>query len=198
MKKLVLVGITILISCALQAQLKYEAGVRGGFNLAIQTTTGEGTNVESGWKPGFHAGAYGTVFFLDKLAGQLEILFSQKGSIWTDPYFSGKDNLGYIDIPVLVRLQLMDLVNIHAGPQFSILACAKQIPDDMDPYDAMDYYTKTDVGVLVGVEVNLPMKLNIALRFVEGLSVTTEPTYYLDEWKNRVIQLSLSYALFRN
>lgn len=198
MKKLALAGIAILISTGTHAQLKYEAGARGGLNLAIQTTTGEGTNVESSWKPGFHAGAFGTVFFLDKLAGQLELLFSQKGSKWTDPYFSGKDRLGYIDIPVLARFQLMDLVNIHAGPQFSFLVCARQIPDDMDPYDAMDYYTKTDVGVLVGVEVNLPVKLNIAIRFVEGLSVTTEPTYYIDEWKNRVIQISIGYTLFTN
>jgi hypothetical protein len=154
--------------------------------------------VESSWKPGFHAGVYGAVFFLDKLAAQLEIMFSQKGSKWTDPYFSGKDKLGYIDIPVLVRFQLIDRVNIHAGPQFSFLACAKQIPDDMDSYDAMDYYKKTDMGVVAGAEVNLTSKLYIAVRFVEGLSVTTEPTYYIDEWKNRVVQLSLSFSIVSN
>lgn len=196
MKKVVLLGLSILISCGLHAQLKYEAGLRAGLNVSTQTTKGEATNVESSWKPGFHGGIFGTVFLLDKLAAQLEVLYSQKGSKWTDPYFSGKDNLGYIDIPVLVRFQVMDLVNVHAGPQFSFLTCAKQIPDDMDSYDASSYYGNTDIGLVVGAEVNLSMKLNIAVRFVEGLSVTTSPAYYIDEWKNRVIQVSIGYILF--
>ena len=64
--------------------------------------------------------------------------------------------------------------------------------------DATGYYKKTDIGLVVGAEVNLSLKLNIAVRFVEGFSVTTEPTYYIDEWKNRVIQISVGYTILSN
>jgi len=196
MKRVILFVLAILICTGIQAQIHYEAGIKTGLNVSTQTTKGEATNVESSWKPGFHAGVYGTVFFLEQLAAQLEIMYSQKGSKWEDPYFSGKDNLSYIDIPVLARFQIIDLVNVHAGPQFSFLAGAKQIPDGEDSYDASSYYKKTDIGLVVGAEVNLSLKLNIAVRYVEGFSVTTEPTYYIDEWKNRVIQISVGYSIF--
>ena len=198
MKKVFLVALAVLISTGIQAQLKYEAGIRGGLTMSTQTTKGEAINVESNWKPGYHAGAYGAVFLLEKVAAQVEVLYCLKGSKWNDLSFSGKDNLFYIDIPVLARVQLLDLVNIHAGPQFSFMTGAKQVPDDMDSYDASSWYKKTDIGVVVGAEVNLSLKLNIAVRFIEGFSVTTEPTYYIDEWKNRVLQITVGYTLLSN
>jgi hypothetical protein len=96
----------------------------------------------------------------------------------------------------LLVMSLMISTGVLA--QFSFVVCARQIPDDMDPYDASDYYKTTDIGLLVGAEVNLSMKLNIAVRFVEGFSVTTEPTNYLDEWKNRVLQISVGYTIVSN
>ena len=198
MKKILLLTFIVLTATGLQAQLRYEAGIRAGLNLTTQTTTGEATNVETNWKTGFHGGVYGVVFLMEKLAAQLELMYSQKGSKWSDPYFSGKDNLNYIDIPLLARFQVNDLLNVHAGPQFSFMTGATQFPDDDVSYDASDYYKKTDIGLLVGAEVNLSLGINIAVRFVEGFMVTTEPTYYIDEWKNRVVQITVGYTIFSN
>ena len=195
MKKELLFLLSLFMFTGLHAQSLFELGVKTGVNLSTQTTKGAATNVDSQFKPGFHAGAYGNFFILEKVAAQLEIMFSQKGSKWSDPYFSGKDNLSYVDIPVLVRFQALDLISIYAGPQFSLMTGAKQIPDGEDAIDASGYYKSTDFGVVVGAELNLPMKLSIALRYIEGFSVTTESTYYIDQWKNRVIQLSLSYPI---
>ena len=198
MKKGLLIVLSLLLVTGIHAQIKYELGARAGLNLSTQTTKGAATNVVSELKEGVHAGAYGTFFFFEKLAAQLEIIWSQKGSKWSDPYFAGKDNLSYIDIPVLIRFQVLDRVNVHAGPQFSFMTGAKQIPDGEDAIDATGYYKNSDFGVLVGAELNLYRKLSIAIKFVEGFSVTTEPSYYIDQWMNRVIQVSLSYALLSN
>jgi len=65
---------------------------------------------------GFHIGGYGNYFILEPLAVQAELLLSQKGSKWSDPYFSGKDRLCYIDIPLLVRFQALEFLNVHADP----------------------------------------------------------------------------------
>jgi len=197
MKKGVLLFLSMALITGLQAQSLFELGVKTGLNLSIQTTKGAATNVESEFKPGVHIGAYGNFFILEKVAAQLELMYSQKGSKWSDPYFSGKDNLAYVDLPLLIRYQPIDLVNIHAGPQFSFLTGARQIPDDGEAMDASEYYKGTDFGLVVGAELNLPIKLSIAIRYIEGFSVTTESTYYIDQWKNRVFQLSLSYALWR-
>ncbi len=195
MKKIVLIILSVFIFSMAFAQKKWEFGVKGGLNISTQTTKGSAENVNSNYKAGYNAGVFGNFFFTKKMAGQVEIMSSQKGSKWSDPYFSGKDNLCYIDIPILFRFQIIDLVSVHAGPQFSFMTRANSIPDSGDKIDASSYYNSTDFGIAVGAEVSLPFKLSVILRYVEGLSVTTNDTYYIDKWKNRVFQVSVSYTI---
>jgi len=152
--------------------------------------------VETNWKPGFHIGIFGTLFYTEKMAGQLEFLYSEKGSVWSDPYYSGKEIVSYIDVPLTARFQVLDLLNIQAGPQFSILTGARRIPDEGVAQSVSEYYDEVDLGLVVGTELNLPVKLNLTLRYIEGLIVTSDSRYYPDPWKNRMFQLSLSYAFW--
>lgn len=196
MKKLILLGYSIFICTGISAQLWYEAGIRAGANLSTQYTSSADTNVETNWKPGVHMGIFGNLFYSEKFAMQLEFLYSQKGSAWSDPDYSGDEIVSYIDLPLTARFQAWDLLNIHAGPQFSFLTRAWRIMDDGVGLSVSEYYDEVDVGLLVGVELNLPMKLNIAFRYIEGMLVASDSRYYPDPWKNRVFQLSFSYAFF--
>ena len=196
MKKLILLGYSIFVCTGINAQLWYEVGIRAGANVSTQYTSGADTNVETNWKPGVHIGIFGSVFYTEKFAIQLEFLYSQKGSVRSDPYYSGDEIVSYIDVPLTARFQAWDLLNIHAGPQFSFLTRAWRMPEDESAYSVSEYYDKVDVGLLVGAELNLPIKLNIALRYIEGMIVTSDSRYYPDPWKNRVFQLSLSYAIW--
>ncbi len=74
----------------LVAQLDPGFGVKAGINISTQKTIGEGINVNTKSLVGFHLGVYGNYFFLEQLAVQLELLYSQKGSKWSDPYFTGR------------------------------------------------------------------------------------------------------------
>ena len=195
MKKILIVTLSLSLSLAVFSQKKWEFGVKGGVNITTQTTKGESINVNSNYKAGYNAGVFGNFFFAKKMAGQVEILSSQKGSKWNDPYFSGKDNLSYIDIPILFRFQIIDLVSVHAGPQFSFMIKANSIPDSGDKFDASSYYNSTDIGIAVGAEVSLPLKFSVIVRYIEGLSVTTNDTYYIDQWKNRVFQVSVCFTI---
>jgi Outer membrane protein beta-barrel domain len=197
MKKAVLTLGASFIFAGIFAQIGNELGVKTGLNLSTQRTGGAATNVETNWKPGFHIGIYGCLFYTEKLAGQLEILYSQKGSVWSDPDYSGKEVVTYIDVPLTARFQVLDLLNIQAGPQFSLFTGAWRIPDDGIYTSVSKYYDQVDVGLVVGAELNLPSKLNLAVRFIEGLMVTTDSRFYTDPWKNRVFELSLSYAVWR-
>ncbi|MEA3462576.1 MAG: hypothetical protein U9R49_11895, partial [Bacteroidota bacterium] len=143
----------ILVCSGIHAQLWYEAGIRAGANVSTQFTSGADSNVETNWKPGVHIGIFGILFYTEKMAGQLEFLYSQKGSVWSDPDYSGDEGVSYIDLPLTARFQVLELLN-------------------------------------------LPIKLNIAFRYIEGLIVASDSRYYPDPWKNRVFQLSLSYAIW--
>jgi len=196
MKKAILFLGTFFIFAGIQAQSRYELGAKAGLNLSTQYTSGAATNVETNWKPGFHIGIFGTLFYTEKMAGQLEFLYSEKGSVWSDPYYSGKEIVSYIDVPLTARFQVLDLLNIQAGPQFSILTGARRIPDEGVAQSVSEYYDEVDLGLVVGTELNLPVKLNLTLRYIEGLIVTSDSRYYPDPWKNRMFQLSLSYAFW--
>jgi len=196
MKKLILLGCLILFCTAVHAQLGYEAGIRAGANASTQFTYAAESDVETTWKTGVHIGIFGILFYSEKMAGQLEILYSQKGSLWSDPDYYGKETVNYIDMPLTARFQAWDFLNIHAGPQFSFLTRAMRIPDDEAAHNITEYYDEVDVGLLVGAELNLSIKLNIALRYIEGMLVTSDSRYYPDPWKNRTLQLSLSYAIW--
>ena len=188
-------ALVLTISIGIRAQSWYEAGIRAGANFSTQTSTGFSRDVEMNWKPGFHMGIFGTLFYTEKLAAQLEFLYSEKGSIRSDLYYSGKEVVSYIDLPLTVRFQALDLLNIHVGPQVSFLTGARRVPDGEVAYSVSEYYDEVDVGLVVGAELNLPIKLNITLRYIEGLIVSTDSRFYTDPWKNRVVQLSLSYAI---
>ena len=196
MKKLILLGFSIFVCTGIHAQLYYKAGIRAGANVSTQTTSEAATNVETNWKPGVHIGIFGSIFYTEKIACQLEFMYSQKGSVVSDPTYVGKELVSYIDVPLTFRFQAFDLLNIHAGPQFSFFTRAFRMSDEGAAYNISEYYDDLDVGLLVGVELNLPIKLNIAVRYIEGLMVSSDSRYYTDPWKNRVVQLSLSYAIW--
>ena len=149
MKKLILLGYSIFVCTGIHAQLWYEAGIRAGANVSTQNTSGAATNVETNWKPGVHIGIFGSLFYTEKIAGQLEFLFSEKGSVWCDPDYSGEEVVYYIDVPLTARFQALNLLNIHAGPQFSFFTRAWRMPDAGVAYSISEYYDEVDVGLVV-------------------------------------------------
>ena len=195
MKTAVLILGSLLFVTGIHAQYGYELGARAGFNLSTQHTTGIASQVETTWKPGFHIGIFGRLLYTERMAGQLEFLYSEKGSLWSDPQYEGEEVVTYVDVPLTARFQVLNLLNIHAGPQFSFFTGAWRMPEEGRARSVSENYDEVDVGVLLGAELVLPIKLNIAVRYVEGLMVSTDSRYYPDPWKNRVFQLSLSYAI---
>lgn len=170
-------------------------GVRAGLNIASQKAREDGENVNTSSLLGVHIGAYGNYFIFEPVAIQVELLFSQKGSKWTDLYFSGKDMLSYIDIPLLIRYQPLEYLNVQAGPQFGILLSAKQTYDNKDKMDLKNFYKGSDIGMVFGVEGNFPHNINITLRYILGLSTVSPDVRYLEGWKNNVLQISIGHRL---
>lgn len=198
MKKISLMAlfVSMLLTATLTAQPQLGAGVKGGINLATQSTTGEGENVAVRQLLGFNAGVYANVFVLDFLAVQPELMVSTRGSDWDDPYFNVKDLLTYIDLPLLVKFQPIEYANIHIGPQFGYLLTAKQEDkDDGDIIDIKEWYNSMDLGLAIGAEANLPFRINFTIRYVIGLISATNDVEYIDPWRNNFLQFSLGYRI---
>jgi hypothetical protein len=179
------------------AQSKIGFGIKAGINISNQTTKDEAPNVESIDLKGivrFNAGAWVNYYIFDMLAIQPEIIISGKGTDWNDPNYNVKDLLTYLDVPVLLKFQPIDLINIHAGPQFGYLLMANQKDNETgDVIKIKDYYKKSDLGLVVGVEANLPMKISVNARYVFGLATASSDVMYIDPWKNNFFQISVGY-----
>jgi hypothetical protein len=196
-KKLIMaLSVSVLFAAAVTAQPDFGAGIKGGINLATQSTTGEGENVAVRQLLGYNAGVYGNVFITDLLGVQAELLIASRGSDWDDPFYNVKDLITYIDLPILVKFQPIRYANIHVGPQFGYLLAAKQEDkDDGSISDIKDWYNPLDVGLVFGAEANLPFRINFTVRYVVGLVSATNDVEYIDPWRNNFLQFSLGFRL---
>lgn len=195
-KLCIALSVSMLFTTTVIAQPGFGAGVKGGINLATQSTTGEGEGVAVRQLIGYNAGVYGNVFITDFLGVQAELLVVSRGSDWDDPYYNVKDLLTYIDLPLLIKFQPIKYANIHIGPQFGYLLAAKQEDkDDGEIRDIMEWYNPLDVGLAFGAEANLPFRVNFTVRYVVGLVSATNDVEYIDPWRNNFLQFSLGYRI---
>lgn len=177
-------------------------GIKGGANFATQNANSLLPSVEISTSniTGFVGGAYLNYFFGDKSAIQLELLYSRKGSVSEillggSPVQSNDNKLTYFDIPVLFRWQVIKFLNIHAGPQFSILTKAVT-EDGTTTEDIKDELKNSDFGLIIGAEANLPLRLNLTARYIYGLSNVSEIEEI--EINNSTFQLTLGIRLIGN
>lgn len=177
-------------------------GIKGGANFATQDANSllPDVSISTSNITGFVGGAYVNWFFGDKIAIQPEFLWSRKGSVseiiaGTSPGSSQDNKLTYWDIPVLLRWQIIKFLNIHAGPQFSILSKAEADVGTVTE-DIKDQLKNGDFGLIIGAEANLPLRLNLTARYIYGLKNVSEMEDI--EIKNTTFQLTLGIRLIGN
>lgn len=181
MRKILMVFFLVGLAATAQAQF----GVRAGFNSANFSET----NFDA--KSGFHLGAYYTIGsgFLSFEPG---LQYSQKGYQGTEAGTgrSVDEKLGYIDIPVLARLNLIPAINIFVGPQASLLLSSEYKLGE-DSFDSSEAIRGYDLGGVVGAQLKLPLGLNAQASYDFGLSSLN---YYNTNVKNQVFKVSLGYT----
>lgn len=189
MKKITLLAIFSIISIVgLHAQ-GVGFGVKAGVNFANQDFEADGISVSPDGKTGFHFGAFASLMFSDKLGLQPEILYSTKGSEFDlGAAGSFETDLNYLEIPILLRFQPIEILSIHAGPQFGILASAEQ-----DGEDIKDSLKGSDLSLAVGSQVELPLGFVGGARYVLGLSDINDDSSSNTEVKNRTFQLFVGW-----
>ena len=191
----------------LQAQeekVTTEFGVKGGFNMSnLYQSEADDNNVIYG----FNAGVYATLPISDFIAIQPEILYTTKGAEldYNNAFVDGnaKFKLNYIEVPLLVRVNITKNFNVHAGGYASYLVSSKVTGDgDIDFDEAVDTddLNKFDAGIAAGIGVDFN-PISVGLRYNYGLTTVGKErtvagtTYTFPDAKNSNLTLYLSYKL---
>lgn len=183
-----------------------QFGIKGGVNFSnIYAEDVDDNNVLTS----FNAGVYGSYPISDMLAIQTEILYSRKGAElkYDNAFTSGstKFKLNYIEVPVLLKVNVTENFSVHAGPYFAYLIDAQvennakgQAFDFKDNY-SNDDFNKFDAGLSAGVGFDFD-KFGLGARYNYGLSTIGKErsvagrTFTEPDGKNSNISL---YATFR-
>ena len=166
----------VAVSCLSMAQAKVELGLKGGINMSsLSGNTGD--NITA-----YHGGAYGMIK-ITKFAIQPEALFSKRGTDNID--------LGYLDIPIMLKMYLAGGLNVQAGPQFGVLL-SKDAKDDQGN-NLNGFLKGSDLSIGTGLGLDLPFGLNLTARYLIGVSDVTDGSG--PEIKGNTFQFSVGYSL---
>lgn len=184
MKKITLLLVVGALFVATSSQAQVSLGLKGGLNF--NSADVKGGDIDS--KTGYHFGAYAVVK-LGPIGLQPEAYFSVQN---LEADGDGVD-LSYIQVPVLLRLGILKVLYLNAGPQFGFNTKA-----EVGGTDFKDQLKGTDISIAVGAGLDLPMGLGAQARFVKGLSdiADFDAGAGVDSWKNSIFQLSVTYTLF--
>lgn len=183
-----------------------EFGVKGGFNMS--NLTNDDNVDDENVLYGFNAGVYATFPISDYIAIQPELLFTTKGAEleYNNDFLQGnaKFKLNYIELPLLVRVNVTKNFNIQAGGYASYLVSSKVTGDgDIDFEEDIDTddLNKFDAGLSAGVGVDFS-PISIGVRYNYGLTKVGKErsdgfggTYTFPDAKNSNLSVYLSYKL---
>jgi opacity protein-like surface antigen len=175
MKKIILASIFLLaLSANVQAQL-VKFGLKGGLNYANVT----GATVQTDAITSYHAGLITEIKLGETFALQPELLYSTQGATYKTALEDFKNELGYLSIPVMVKIYLGKTVSLELGPQASFLLSEK---NEFDIEDSNTF----DFAATGGLGFKISKNIFIQGRYVLGL---TEISKNADA-KNAVVQIS--------
>lgn len=202
-RKLILASLvcSFMTITSAQAQEKTAAyGFKGGLNFSnLYTDTVDDNNVLTG----FNAGLYAKFPITNKIAIQPEISYTTKGAefVYNNALANGtsKFNVNYIEVPVLLVVNLTDNFNIHAGPYAAYMVSGKTTSDssfgstrrELDTDD----FNKLDAGISGGLGIDLDV-VNFGVRYNYGLTkIGKDNSFLSSDAKNSVLNVYVGLRL---
>ena len=159
MKNLILLVAMILLLCVAVSAQETTVGITGkglkvGFGIANITTDYSELNEFLDSRVGFSGGAFLTYTINRQFAVQPEILYVSKGAAKDLFFFNAHLNLDYLEIPVLLKFDLMPEGKLHLspyiGPALDVLLASK-FHIINETYDIKDFTKSTDFSLVFGL-----------------------------------------------
>ncbi len=192
MKKLFLLAVLSIFLLNINAQDKFELGLKTGFNTTkLKLDYGQSLDkdlAKDEAKNGFLFGAYARLKLFGDVSFQPEIYYAKKqAGLEYDGQNLGGDIKTW-DVPLLVNLQLIDLkvARIYgvAGPVASFIS-----KDDLNELKTSNWTFQAGGGVAV-------WKLSFDVRYEWGLKDVSDLKTFDIGQKTNVLTFSLGYRLF--
>lgn len=186
MKKLLIITLLFTIAIVKAQELKY--GLKAGVNLTGFHTQ-NGTNSDL---VGYNFGAVLKVNLNKTFDFQGEILLNRKGGIYRYSNIAIENpevKLTYLNIPILLKVNITNQFHFYAGPEMGILLAKKATLSGEEI--EVDVNSNFDMNVLGGLEYQFQNGIFIQTRYSYGLTKIFENK----DFKNSAISLSVGYFL---
>ncbi|MDR3226494.1 MAG: PorT family protein [Prevotellaceae bacterium] len=191
MKKFLFAAVALFIVNGAFAQINF--GAKAGVNLANVTDADDAS-----MKFGFHVGGFAEFVINERISIQPELLFSTQGTT-TDYKEAGVSidaslNLNYINVPVLLKVNIAGGLSAEVGPQVGFLLSAKLKEEAMGlsaTEDVKDQLKTLDVSLPIGLSYTFAEKFVVGARYAFGLTKISKEGD--SKSKNSVIQISFGY-----
>lgn len=191
MRKLILTALTCAAFTVSNAQTNDKAstgasfGIKGGVNFSnLYTEDVDDNNVLTS----FNVGVFVSMPLTSFLSIQPEFLYSRKGAelVYDNAFASGtgKFKLNYLEAPVLLKINITENFNVHAGPYFAYLIDAQVTNEsgsgDFDFEENMDNddFNKFDYGIAVGAGFDFS-SIGFGVRYNHGLATVGKERSFL-------------------
>lgn len=159
---------------------------------------------------GFNVGIYGKLPVADMVSVQPELYFTTKGAevTYNNLFATGKVRytFNYIELPLLLMINVTPNFNVHAGPFASFLINGKvrhlsnvSLFDFERNLDTSDY-NRLETGIALGTGIDIA-SISIGMRYMLGLNTIgkeksfLESTYIFPDAKNGVLNFYISLSL---
>ena len=182
MKKTILsIALFSITTFVVQAQ-SVKFGVKAGLNYANEIGTNIIVNSEN-YKTeaitSYHAGVVAEIGLFKGLAFQPELIYSTQGATYTNTLEEIKNELGYLSIPAVLKIDLNKSFSLELGPQASFLLSEK---NDFDAKDSNTF----DFSIVGGLGLKITKSIFVQARYGLGLTEMSEDA----KTKNSVVQVS--------
>lgn len=160
-------------------------GIKAGINIAtLLNSEGSKPLIE------FNCGGFVRLKLDDKFAIQPEALFSSQGA----KLEKRRINTYYINVPIMVKYNMLNSYYIEAGPQISFLLFAKSKPIIGESVDVTKDFNSIDFGLNFGVGYEFTENIYSVFRYNLGL-FQMQKELLPDEsaLHNSVFQISVGY-----
>jgi len=175
-----------LLSCfyltkAQSQSLKIDYGPNLGAVFSVLDT--ENLNATENSITGLTAGFFLEISSVTSFSFQAELMYTEQGAELNSDILQETINIDYLQVPLLGKFNILELFNIHAGPQFGFLTSDLE----SENYDAENF----DVLAVAGVGVDIG-KLRANLRYNFGF------TEVIDAYQanNLYYSFTIAYELF--
>ncbi len=206
-KTLLLLTVSVFMGATILAQTNtVSGGLTGGINYSYLKSSDEvsGYNFDWKWKWGGAGGFYLNFPIGNSVSIQPIVMFSQMGSkynyAFTDSLgtynYELKQKLGYISVPVPLKINAGDHFAFLIGPQFDFLVGAKIKDQNDNTTDNKDNFKTFDFALTGGIQLMPNSPVSITLRGMLGLSNILETSSSVGKLHNSGAQATLNLRLF--